>query len=92
MLLPGSTSPWWYCQHIADVSVQAKCLLRHLYHWPGYGCQDALKAVLGHHHQKVSAELETQLQEMLHKISVYEKVMLSSCCLLFSKIAGINLA
>jgi len=92
MLLPGSTSPWWYCQHITDVSLQAKCLLRHLHHWPGYGCQDALKAVLGHYHQKLPTDLTSQLQEMLHKISVCEKVMCSLCSLLISKIAGSNCA
>lgn len=92
MLLPGSVSPWWCCQHITDVSLQAKCLLRHLHHWPGRGCHDALKAVLGHYQQKLPTELTSQLQEMLHKISVCEKVMLSSCSLFIFKVAGSNLA
>jgi hypothetical protein len=74
-MLPGRFSPWWYCQHIGDLCVQAQCLLLHLPQWPGHGCQDALKAVLGHHHQKLSTELKSQLQEMLHKITIYEKVI-----------------
>jgi hypothetical protein len=71
----GSTSPWWYCQHIGDLSLQAQCLLQHLCQWPGHGCQDALKAVLEYHHQKLPTELKSHLQEMLHKISIYEKVI-----------------
>jgi hypothetical protein len=75
LLLPGSARPWWYCQHIGDLSVQAQCLLQHLPQWPGYGCQDALKAVLEQHHITLSSDLKSQLQEMLHRISIYEKVI-----------------
>ncbi|PNF30079.1 hypothetical protein B7P43_G04236 [Cryptotermes secundus] len=70
-----SASPWWYCQHIGDMSVQAQCLLQHLPQWPGHGCQDALKALLEHHHQTLSPGLKSQLQEMLQRISIYEKVL-----------------
>lgn len=78
MLLAESASPWWYCQHIGDMSVQAQCLLQHLPQWPGHGCQDALKAVLEHHHQTLSPGLKSQLQEMLQRISIYEKVIFFS--------------
>jgi hypothetical protein len=57
------------------MSVQAQYLLQHLPQWPGHGCQDALKAVLGHHHQTLSPGLKSQLQEMLKRISIYEKVI-----------------
>ncbi|XP_021918501.1 uncharacterized protein LOC110829239 isoform X4 [Zootermopsis nevadensis] len=80
----GRFSPWWYCQHIGDLSVQAQCLLLHLPRWPGRGCRDALKVVLGHHHQKLSTELKLQLQEMLHKITIYEKIVP------FAESAGMN--
>lgn len=87
ILLPESASPWWYCQHIGDMSVQAQCLLEHLPQWPGCGCQDALKAVLGHHHQTLSPGLKLQLQETLQKISIYEKVIFffSDFMLIFTK-------
>jgi hypothetical protein len=81
-MLSGSLSPWRYCQHIGHMSIQAQCLLAHLPQWPGHGCQDALKAMLGQHHQKLSPELKSQLQEMLHKITIYEKVMLFSITIL----------
>ncbi|XP_069671907.1 uncharacterized protein Sptz isoform X2 [Periplaneta americana] len=75
LITEGNTSPWWFCQHIEDVCVQAQCLLKHLPHWPGHGCQDALKCVLGNHQQKLADESKSQLLEMLHKISIYEKIL-----------------
>jgi hypothetical protein len=80
LLSPESASPWWYCQRIGDMSVQARCLLQHLPQWPGRGCQDALKAVLEQHHLTLSPALKSQLQEMLHRISIYEKVTCFVLC------------
>jgi hypothetical protein len=57
------------------MSVQAQCLLLNLPQWPGHGCQETLKAVLGHHGQKLCTGLKSQMQEMLHKITIYEKVV-----------------
>jgi hypothetical protein len=57
------------------MSVQAQCLLQHLPQWPGHGCQDALKAVLEHHALTISPKLKSQLQEMLHRISINDKVI-----------------
>ncbi|KAJ9585736.1 hypothetical protein L9F63_002526 [Diploptera punctata] len=71
----GTCCPWWYCQQIVDPDVQVQCILQNLPLWPGYGCQQALNTVLENHKKKLSEQIKSKLKLMLHKISIYEKIL-----------------
>nr|CAD7198163.1 unnamed protein product [Timema douglasi] len=68
-------TPWWYCQHIGDISTQAKCILANMFRWPVEECIFALRILMESECRKLPEALETQVCEHLRKMLVYKKIL-----------------